>query len=143
MITIKEITTPEELETAFGIRKLVFVQEQQVDLTEEYDEFETISKHYLALDGDRAIGTARWRRTETGVKLERFAVLKEHRSSGAGSALLTRLVSDVKKEFDGKVYLHAQWQVIPFYEKYGFETEGPEFEEAGIRHKKMRLKMNN
>ncbi len=142
MITVKEITTPEELETAFGIRQLVFVQEQQVDPAEEYDEFETTSKHYLALDGDKAVGTARWRRTKNGVKLERFAVLKEYRSSGAGSALLTRLVSDVSKDFDAKIYLHAQWQVIPFYEKYGFETEGPEFEEAGIRHKKMNLKMN-
>ena len=137
MIEIKEITIPEEQEIAFAIRQRVFVQEQEVDPAEEYDEFETSSKHYLAWDDNRPVGTARWRKTEHGVKLERFAVLKEYRSKGAGSALLKRVVADVRKDFDSKVYLHAQWHIIPFYEKHGFETEGPEFEEANIRHKKM------
>ena len=37
-------------------------------------------------------------------------------------------------------YMHAQMQVIPFYEKIGFKKIGDSFEEAGIMHYKMILK---
>jgi predicted GNAT family N-acyltransferase len=36
--------------------------------------------------------------------------------------------------------MHAQQQVIPFYEKLGFVKEGDIFEEAGIMHYKMTLR---
>jgi predicted GNAT family N-acyltransferase len=35
--------------------------------------------------------------------------------------------------------MHAQTDVIPFYEKMGFKKSGGEFEEAGIMHFKMKL----
>ncbi len=38
--------------------------------------------------------------------------------------------------------MHAQKQVLPFYEKLGFITEGDIFEEAGIMHFKMILQKN-
>ena len=43
------------------------------------------------------------------------------------------------KDYVGLIYLHAQVQVIPFYEKEGFIKEGGIFEEAGIMHYKMKL----
>jgi predicted GNAT family N-acyltransferase len=36
-------------------------------------------------------------------------------------------------------YLSAQIDALYFYEKFGFEMYGPQFEEAGIRHIEMRL----
>ena len=33
--------------------------------------------------------------------------------------------------------MHAQSDVLPFYEKMGFKKKGSEFEEAGIQHQKM------
>ena len=36
--------------------------------------------------------------------------------------------------------MHAQLDVIPFYEKMGFKKEGDLFIEANIRHYKMSLK---
>ena len=35
--------------------------------------------------------------------------------------------------------MHAQSEVLPFYEKMGFVKTGNEFEEAGIMHFKMSL----
>jgi len=35
------------------------------------------------------------------------------------------------------IYLHAQESAIGFYEKLGFESTGPKFEEANIVHQKM------
>ena len=37
------------------------------------------------------------------------------------------------------IYMHAQIQVLPFYEKLGFLKEDGLFEEAGIMHYKMVL----
>lgn len=138
MISVTKISGQPGLEQAFAIRQRVFVEEQQVDPALEYDEFETSANHYLACDGDSPVGTARWRMTDKGIKLERFAVLKACRKSGAGSALLQAVLKDVLPQ--GKpVYLHAQVQVVSFYQKYGFRTTGDEFMEAGIRHHKMIL----
>ncbi len=123
------------LQQAFDIRVKVFVDEQGVDQRLEY-EYEDESTHFLALLGGKPIGTARWRKTDGGYKLERFAVLQAYRSSGAGAALLKAVLTDVLPT-DEKVYLNAQTQVVNFYAKYGFAPVGKEFEEAGIMHYKM------
>ena len=75
--TVEKITTEEGLQAAFQIRELVFVVEQEVDASEEYDEFEDSSIHFLAKLDSIPVGTARWRFTTNGVKMERFAVLQE------------------------------------------------------------------
>lgn len=137
MVKINQINTSEDLERAFTIREQVFVIEQNVAPEIEYDEFESGSIHYLALVDDKAAGTARWRRTENGIKLERFAVLEEYRGQKVGAALLSRALQDVIPLNPKKIYLHAQVQVIPFYEKFGFAAEGDEFIEADIRHRVM------
>jgi predicted GNAT family N-acyltransferase len=136
MITVKRIENKTEKEQAFEIRQKVFVEEQCVDPALEYDEFEDTSTHYIAYFDSRPAGTCRWRKTDKGIKMERFAVLKEFRNKGVGEALLKQALEDVPKT-EGKIYLHAQTQVIPFYEKYGFKTFGDEFEEANIMHFKM------
>src|SRR6188768_1106762 len=83
-------------EKAFAIRHKVFVEEQQVDREEEYDEFDKTSKHYLVFaDEGIPAGTSRWRETKSEIKLERFAVLKEYRSKGVGSVMLRQVLNDV------------------------------------------------
>jgi predicted GNAT family N-acyltransferase len=129
-----------ELDEAFKIRQQVFVEEQCVDPEEEYDEYENSSIHYLAkVDGTPA-GTARWRHIGDKIKLERFAVLKEFRGRHIGFGLLEAVLADVIP-LQKPIYLHAQLQVIPFYEKAGFYTEGDIFTEAGIEHKVMKYKV--
>jgi predicted GNAT family N-acyltransferase len=135
MISVHKISSMEDLEKAFSIRKKVFVEEQQVDEEEEYDEFEQASHHYLATDESGALGTARWRITDKGCKLERFAVLAEGRNKGVGSAILKQVLQDVPR--DKKIYLHAQLSAMDFYARHGFVAFGEEFTEANIRHRKM------
>lgn len=79
------------------------------------------------------------RKTENGVKLERFAVLEKFRSSGVGSALLQAVIADIPSEHN-YLYLHAQLTAMGLYSKYGFTETGPMFEEAGIKHFKMVLR---
>ncbi len=124
-----------QLEEIFDVRREVFVKEQSVDESEEYDEFETSSTHLLAILNDKTVGTCRFRNTDKGIKLERFAVIKSARGIGVGEKLMFAALSKVDQS--QTIYLHAQVQVVDFYKKYGFVKVGPEFLEANIRHFKM------
>ena len=141
MISVKKIDTPTELETVFQIRQKVFVEEQNVSPEEEYDEFENTSAHFLATFEGEPAGVARWRETDKGVKLERFAVLAQFRNKAVGSHVLKAVLSDVLPQHQDKtIYLHAQLPAIPFYARHGFEKYGPQFSECDIEHFKMILK---
>lgn len=142
MPSVEKITTKEELQEAFKIRELVFVVEQEVDAAEEYDEFEDSSVHFLAKIEGAPVGTARWRFTANGVKMERFAVLKDARGQGVGQALVAAVLADVAQHPEGKGkkrYLHAQIHAMPLYAKFGFQAVGDQFEECAILHYKMEL----
>jgi predicted GNAT family N-acyltransferase len=127
-------------EQAFAIRRKVFVDEEGVDPGLEYDNEEE-AHHYLLLLGDKALATARWRETENGIKLERFAVLPGFRNRGLGGIILKEVIKDViplKKV----IYLHSQLRAVPFYERHGFVKEGPVFYEANMGHYYMKYSSN-
>lgn len=127
----------ELFEPCCSIRIQVFVEEQNVDPKLEYDHEEE-SHFYLLLYEGKPIATARWRETEKGIKLERFAMLKEFRNLGLGSELLKEVLKDVQK-LDKKIYLHSQLMAVSYYERAGFIKVGEKFTEAGIEHYLMEL----
>jgi predicted GNAT family N-acyltransferase len=128
------------MKQAHTIRHEVFVIGQNCPEEIEW-EFEEESTHFLVFKKNKAVATARHRKTEKGCKLERFAVLNSERGKGYGHQVLKAILKDLK-EFNGMTYMHAQTDVIPFYEKMGFVKTGNEFEEAGIMHYKMALQSN-
>jgi predicted GNAT family N-acyltransferase len=137
-LQVKQVSDQGDLDKVFAIRRQVFVVEQNCPPELEW-EFEEESTHFLATVDGLPAGAARWRKTDKGYKLERFAVLSEVRGLGVGQALVRSVLSDLPSDAT-YVYLHAQIQAIGLYQKLGFEITGPEFEEAGIRHYKMILK---
>ena len=139
-IRVKRVENQEELESVYQIRTEVFVKEQKVPEEDELDEFETMAHHYIAFWNDLPCGAARWRITNHGIKLERFAVKKEFRTKGIGRAIVQKVIDDIFEhpEYNSCLqYLHAQVQVVSFYEKFGFVKEGDIFDECGIWHYKM------
>lgn len=124
-------------EKAFAIREEVFVIEQEVASDEEFDEFEDESHHFVALDSEEnPIGSARWRKTNNGVKLERFTVKKSLRGKGLGSKIVKAVLDDLTDKVDKGTYLymHAQLDAVPLYTKFGFKKKGDQFDECGIMH---------
>ncbi len=112
--------------------------EQQVPPEIEYDEYEESATHILAtLNGD-PVGTARWRETQQGQKLERFAVLESARGNGVGDALVQFVLEQIKET--DTAYLNSQVSAIKFYARFGFKETGGIFYEAGIPHRKMILR---
>lgn len=119
------------------IRTAVFIYEQQVPEDLEWDEFDPVSLHVLALNSnDQPIGTAR---LLPDGHIGRMAVLKEWRGKGVGSAMLQRILEESSHRGMQKAMLNAQIAAIKFYEKFGFQVSGEEFMEAGIPHIKMIL----
>ena len=114
-------------------RNDVFVVEQGVNSCDEYDRYEISSKHYLIKKNNVSCGVARWRKTQKGIKLERFAVLYNYRGFGVGKRLVREVLKDVLP-FKKLIYLHSQKKSIKFYEKLSFKKEGDIFKEAGIDH---------
>lgn len=137
-IDIKKVSDKENLEKVFAIRRRVFVEEQDCPPELEW-EFEDESNHFLARVDGIPVAACRWRKTDKGYKLERFAVLKEYRGKGLGQALVKAVLADLPSEAE-YIYLHAQILAIGLYEKFQFEKVGDQFEEAGILHYKMVLK---
>lgn len=141
MIRVKKVETDSELQDAFKVREVVFIEEQNCPVDEEFDGFDEESIHFVAYSNDQAIGTNRYRQTEKGIKLERFAVLKELRGSGVGKRLVQTTLGHIDKQnypTGTLIYLHAQLQAMPLYSRHGFEKVGEKFEEVGIEHYEMR-----
>lgn len=134
-LQIIKISNQEELEDAFAIRKTVFVDEQGCPPELEWEN-EDVSTHFLALADNQPCGACRWRKTDKGYKLERFAVLKEFRGKRVGQALVAAALDDLPNDAS-YIYLNAQLDAVPLYSRFGFVVEGPQFEEAGFQHLKM------
>jgi len=134
-IIVKKVTEQADLDKTNAIRYEVFVIEQNCPPHLEVEHNDE-SVHFLAtVDGEPA-GACRWRKTENGYKLERFAVLKNFRGYGLGQEMVKAVLADLPADA-GHIYLNSQTHAVSFYKKLGFETSGPEFEEAGIKHYKM------
>lgn len=125
-------TDRERFEAARRIRHEVFVMGQQVPEELEY-EYEEESVHYLVKVDGVPVGTARWRETPKGIKLERFAVLASARGKGTGTVMLEKVMADVLP-LNKRVYLHAQVTAVSYYLRAGFVVAGDLFYEAGIAH---------
>lgn len=133
---------PADFDTDFQylqhIRETVFVQEQSVPLALEWDEDDKDAWHLLAFDGDQAVATARL--LATG-KIGRMAVLPAWRQRGIGTRLLQRLIDKARQAGLAEVHLSAQVSAIPFYERLGFHITSDTYEDAGIPHRDMQLRL--
>jgi predicted GNAT family N-acyltransferase len=141
IITVRKVSSEPDLQNVLLIRTKVFVEEQHCPPELEYAN-ETESHHFLALYNEVPCGAARWRETENGIKMERFAVLPEFRGKGIGAALVRAVLTDIPFGA-GRIYLNAQLTAESFYAPFGFEPAGSHFEEAGIMHQKMILVSRN
>jgi predicted GNAT family N-acyltransferase len=129
-----------DVESIQRVRRAVFIEEQCIDEREEWDELDLAVTHALAYAGSASanrdlVGTGR---LEPTGKIGRVAVLPQYRGTGAGVAIMRRLMDLAAERGFREVYLNAQAAARGFYERLGFRAEGPEFDEVGIPHLRMR-----
>lgn len=128
---------PADMDAVFDIRRVVFIEGQNVPEHEERDGKDAEAIHLIAFDGEKPVGTARLLVNEGVGKIGRVAVLAEMRGKGTGKAIMLAALAELRKEGAAKAKLAAQTHALAFYEALGFVAEGPEFLDAGILHRDM------
>jgi predicted GNAT family N-acyltransferase len=122
-----------------AVRRAVFIEEQKVPEELEWDEADDRAYHVLATSAEgESIGTGR---LKLDGQIGRMAVTRQWRGRGVGAAILQSLLELARKEGCNAVRLHAQCHALHFYTKFGFIAVGGEFDEAGIPHRAMELKL--
>lgn len=127
----------DDLKIAFHIRKEVFVNEQNVPLEEEFDEFDTLNElaeHILVYYNEQPVGTGRVRWVDGFGKLERICILEPYRKFGLGKVIIGTLEEIAEEKGLARVKLHGQTHAEGFYKKLGYQTSSSAFMEAGIPH---------
>ncbi|MNO34564.1 putative N-acetyltransferase YjcF [compost metagenome] len=131
---VERVTTEEQLQEAFRIRREVFVEEQGVALADEFDDHEQQAEHILIYQEELPVGTARLRSVDGWAKLERICLLSPYRKSGLGSVIIGTLENMAVNRGHRQAKLHGQKQAEGFYQRLGYETSSPIFMEDGIPH---------
>jgi predicted GNAT family N-acyltransferase len=136
-VVLRPATWADDRNALQAVRRSVFIEEQAIPESEEWDDVDPVARHVLALTANRdAVGTGR---LEPTGKIGRVAVLPQYRGSGVGSLIMGHLVNQATESGFTSVYLHAQAAAAGFYERLGFRAVGPVFDEVGIPHLRMSL----
>ncbi|MFJ4482192.1 GNAT family N-acetyltransferase [Streptomyces longwoodensis] len=147
--TVRVVADLADRDACFAVRKEVFVGEQGVPEEIEYDAYDAVAVHVLAVREDGLpLGTARLLHGEAALgrtggdasvgSLGRLAVSRAARGLGVGAALVRAVEDAARARGLAAVDLHAQTQALGFYERLGYVAYGPEFPDAGIPHRAMR-----
>ncbi len=125
---------------AAAIRSAVFVDEQGIPAELEWDARDSACMHAVAYN--RLGGAVACARLLPDGHIGRVAVLRGLRGSGAGAAVMRALLDAARRAGHRTVELAAQRAVLGFYARLGFVPFGDAFEEAGIAHQNMRLRLD-
>ncbi len=133
--TVRLAEWPRDAASLRALRHEVFVVEQQVPASLEWDGSDGDCRHALAEDATgAAIGCGR---LLPDGHIGRMAVRAPWRGRGVGAAVLRRLVQLATELGYAHVVLNAQTHAEPFYARHGFTPCGDVFMEAGIPHRTM------
>ena len=133
------IHTTRDIATCRHLRRVVFIEEQGVPEADEIDDKDDTALHLLATEDGIPVGSARLLLQGTTGKIGRVCVLKSHRGTGLGAALIRAALAELRAQGMTTAKLGSQTHAIGFYERLGFTPTGPEYMDAGIPHRDMTL----
>ncbi|MEW5769765.1 MAG: GNAT family N-acetyltransferase [Pseudomonadota bacterium] len=119
-----------------ALRREVFIDEQGVPEALEWEVRDPHCRWFVAEMDGMLVGISRL--LPEG-RIGRMAVRRAYRRRGVGSALLQAALAAARAAGLAEVELSAQTHAVPFYARHGFRAEGPEYPDAGIPHRTMKL----
>lgn len=133
------IAPTRDIATCRHLRRVVFIEEQGVPEEDEIDDKDDLALHLLATKDGTPVGSARLLLQGKTGKIGRVCVLKSHRGTGLGAALIRAALDELRAQGMETAKLGSQTHAIGFYESLGFTATGPEYMDAGIPHRDMVL----
>ena len=138
-ISIRKVSTAEELQQAQEIRVRVFEEEQGFPHEVNIDGVDRAASHVLAFDGEVAVATARLTVVADGQgMIARVAVLPSHRGMGFGRHLVQELETMGRNDGLHTLCLEPHAHLEDFYHALGYERIAGSVDVAGYRLIKMR-----
>jgi YbgC/YbaW family acyl-CoA thioester hydrolase len=128
---------------AAPLRTEVFVEEQEIPQDLEWDEHDVKALHALVVNKlGQPVATGRLLQPQPKIaQIGRMAVSKPLRGGSLGRMVMDAFIEAARKRGDHEVILHAQCSAEGFYRRMGFKAHGEVFQDAGIDHIEMRLKL--
>lgn len=130
---------------AAAVRQAVFIEEQGVPASDEWDEDDERADHLVIhnLAGwPAATGRLIPGPGQGEARIGRLAVQRCARGAGLGRQVLQALMSLAQGQGVRHLSLHAQCSAQALYESLGFQAVGEVFDEVGILHQKMTLTLS-
>lgn len=113
-------------------------------LTENDTAGEDSQRHFVLRDGDLILAGVIAVSCDAGtVRLRQMWVREDRAGTGLGRFLLEGVARIFRAEGLLRINLHARVAVRGFYQKCGYTADGPEFDEIGIPHIRMILRIEN
>ncbi|MFB9137046.1 GNAT family N-acetyltransferase [Vibrio olivae] len=100
----------------------------------EGDEFAT---HYGAFVDNQLVCVASIYINGREARLRKFATLPQYQGQGIGSKVLEHVMSTLQHFNVHYFWCDARTTALSFYQRFGLEVDGPEFEKSGIAYYKM------
>lgn len=139
---IKILSARDGLHDSLLVRRKVFVEEQGVPLAMEHDEYDEAATFALIYnDQHQPIATGRMILQNGNYFIGRVAVLPEYRGKGLGIKIMQLLINTARQRGIKEIIIHAQTHAKKFYQKLGFKEFGDIYDEAGIEHISMKIKL--
>ena len=143
VVDLKTGSWDELKEGAAALRTEVFVEEQEIPQELEWDEHDAKAMHALVLNKlGQPVATGRLLQPQPKLaQIGRMAVSKALRGGNLGRMVIEALVDAARQRGDHQVILHAQCSAEGFYRRLGFKAHGEVFQDAGIDHIEMTMKL--
>ncbi len=114
----------EDIAPARLVREEVFVKEQGFDPAIEFDAFDGMAWHVVALDDQTPIATGRVYLDKGKFHVGRICVLQAYRDFGVGSAVVQLLLGRALTAGAPGIHISSQVYIKDFYKKFGFQEVG-------------------
>lgn len=102
------------------------------------------SWHFVAMEKSKLIGCVLLVPLDEKIlkgQLIQMAVDRDWQGKGIGKLLVQSLISFAASTGIKEIEIHSRAEVTPFYEQLGFHVYGDEFEEVGVKHRLLNLKI--
>lgn len=95
-----------------------------------YVDGELVSVASIYIEGHRA-------------RLRKFATLPSYQGKGIGTKIISHLLRELKEAGIEYFWCDARTSAVGFYQRFGLEQQGGEFEKSGIPYYKMEVKLTD
>jgi ElaA protein len=135
----------DELYAVLAFRQKVLVVEQSSPYS-DMDFVDQLADHLLVTDNETLVGYARCHAPLAGTAYASFGrvvVAQQYRRRGLGKELISRVLAHLAERSCLDVRIGAQLYLEEFYAQFGFTRDGAPYDDVGVPHVNMRLRLRN